>query len=253
MLDDPNLWVVLTLREDYVAALDPYAPLLFNRLRARFYMERMGVDAGAGRGPQAGRAGGPALCAPAWPSSWSTTCARCASPARRRPSPGQYVEPVQLQVVCYQLWENLGRGRTEDGTATTDRRQVQITLDDLAEAGDVDRALTQFYEETLAAVLADPAAAGVSERQLRAWFDEELITEAGTRGLVHQGEQRDRQPAQRRGAGLAAPLPGARRGPRRGYVDRAGARPVCGADECDVWPYRDSLGVPLCCSQWVLQ
>ena len=27
MRDDPNLWVVLTLREDYVAALDPYAPL----------------------------------------------------------------------------------------------------------------------------------------------------------------------------------------------------------------------------------
>ena len=43
MLDDPNLWVVLTLREDYVAALDPYAPLMADRLRARFYMERMGV------------------------------------------------------------------------------------------------------------------------------------------------------------------------------------------------------------------
>ncbi|MFZ1595214.1 MAG: formylglycine-generating enzyme family protein, partial [Anaerolineae bacterium] len=53
---------------------------------------------------------------------------------------------------------------------------------------DVDRALTQFYEETLAAALADPAAAGVSERQLRSWFDKELITEEGTRGLVHQGE-----------------------------------------------------------------
>ena len=52
----------------------------------------------------------------------------------------------------------------------------------------MDRALTQFYEETLAAALADPAAAGVSERQLRAWFDKELITETGTRGLVHQGE-----------------------------------------------------------------
>jgi formylglycine-generating enzyme required for sulfatase activity len=56
----------------------------------------------------------------------------------------------------------------------------------LKEAGDVDRALTQFYEETLAAALADPAAAEVSERQLRTWFDEELITAAGTRGLVHQ-------------------------------------------------------------------
>ena len=37
---------MLSLREDYVAALDPYAPLVFNRLRARFYMERMGAAAG---------------------------------------------------------------------------------------------------------------------------------------------------------------------------------------------------------------
>ena len=52
----------------------------------------------------------------------------------------------------------------------------------------MDRALTQFYEETLAAVLADPPAP-VTERQVRAWFGEELITEVGTRGLVHQEQQ----------------------------------------------------------------
>ena len=45
MQADPNLWAVLTLREDYVAALDPYAPFMADRLRGRFYMERMGVDA----------------------------------------------------------------------------------------------------------------------------------------------------------------------------------------------------------------
>ena len=45
MAADPLLWVVLTLREDYVAALDPYARLLSNRLRARFYMQRMGYEA----------------------------------------------------------------------------------------------------------------------------------------------------------------------------------------------------------------
>ena len=62
-------------------------------------------------------------------------------------------------------------------------------MDDLAQAGDVDRALTQYYEDTIKAVLDDPAAAGVSERQLRTWFDEQVITEAGTRGLVHQSAQ----------------------------------------------------------------
>ncbi len=45
MLDDPQLWVVLTLREDYVAALEPYAGLLADRMRARFYMQRMVVKA----------------------------------------------------------------------------------------------------------------------------------------------------------------------------------------------------------------
>ena len=40
---NPDLWVLLTLREDYVASLDTYAPLLDGRLQARFYMERMGV------------------------------------------------------------------------------------------------------------------------------------------------------------------------------------------------------------------
>jgi hypothetical protein len=101
--------------------------------------------------------------------------------------PGQYVEPVQLQVVCFQMWENLGKG--EEGKEGKEGQEAEeITLEDLAVAGDVDRALTQFYEETLVTALADSGAAGVSERQVRTWFDEELITEAGTRGLVHQGE-----------------------------------------------------------------
>ncbi len=173
---DPNLWVVLSLREDYVAALDPYAPLVFNRLRARFYMERMGVAAGldAIRKP-AELAGRPFAEGVAEQLANNLRQVRVAG--QEATVAGQYVEPVQLQVVCYQLWENI-----------KNRPAGLITTTDLAEAGDVDRALTQFYEETLAAALADSAAAGVSERQLRAWFDEKLITDEGTRGLVHQGE-----------------------------------------------------------------
>ena len=45
MRADPKLWVVLTLREDHLAALDPFASLMADNLRARFYMERMGVEA----------------------------------------------------------------------------------------------------------------------------------------------------------------------------------------------------------------
>ncbi|MBP7961458.1 MAG: WD40 repeat domain-containing protein [Caldilineaceae bacterium] len=174
---NPTLWVVLSLREDYVAALDPYAPLTFNRLRARFYMERMGVAAAldAIRKPaDLGRR--PFALGVA--EKLVDDLRQVRVPGQESTVAGQHVEPVQLQVVCYQMWEKLAKGTEES----------QITFKDLAEAGDVNQALIQFYVETLAAALADPAAAGMSERQLRGWFDKKLITEAGTRGLVHQGE-----------------------------------------------------------------
>ena len=46
---------------------------------------------------------------------------------------GQYVEPVQLQVVCYQLWENIKR-----------RAFRPISRANLKRAGDVDRALHEM-------------------------------------------------------------------------------------------------------------
>ena len=219
LLDDPNLWVVLTLREDYVAALDPYADLTFNRLRARFYMKRLEAEAAldAIRKP-AEIAGRPFASGVA--EQLADNLRQVRVPGQEKTIASQYVEPVQLQVVCYQLWENLGKGT--EGT--------QITFENLAEAGNVNQALTQFYEETLAAALADPAAKGSSERQLRAWFDNELITEAGTRGLVHQGEAETGGLPNGVVRALQRPLPGAGRGARRGYVDRTGARSVRGAD-----------------------
>jgi dipeptidyl aminopeptidase/acylaminoacyl peptidase len=177
MLDDPNLWVVLALREDYVAALDPYAPLLADRLRARFYMERMGVDAALNAIREPTRLGGRPF-APGVAEKLTDDLRQVRVPGQEGPVPGQYVEPVQLQVVCYQLWENI-KGRPAG----------PITAQDLAEAGDVNQALSRFYEQTLQEVLANPAASGVTERQLRTWFDKELINEAGTRDLVRQGAE----------------------------------------------------------------
>ena len=76
-------------------------------------------------------------------------------------------------MVCYQLWENL-----------KERPLGEISQQDLVELGDVDKALAQFYEQTLAKVLKD---CGVSEIDLRNWFETELITESGTRGTVYRG------------------------------------------------------------------
>ncbi|MCB0183863.1 MAG: SUMF1/EgtB/PvdO family nonheme iron enzyme, partial [Caldilineaceae bacterium] len=182
LLDDPNLWVVLALREDYVAALDPYAELTFNRLRARFYMERMQASNGLEAVRRPAELGGRPF-APGVAEQLVDELRQVRVPGGDDTIPGQYVEPVQLQVVCYQLWERLAEGAEGPD-------EPPISFEDLAEAGDVNQALEQFYAETLAAVLAEKGVheAGVSERGLRTWFDKELITETGIRNTVFRNE-----------------------------------------------------------------
>jgi hypothetical protein len=84
---------------------------------------------------------------------------------------GEFVEPVQLQVVCYNLLERLPPATTT------------ITLELYRKFGDPDEALESFYEQALAAALASTS---IDEGQLRDWFERSLITPAGTRGLVYQ-------------------------------------------------------------------
>jgi hypothetical protein len=190
LLDDPTLWVVLTLREDFVAALDPYAPLLFNRLRARFYMERMGEESALEAVRRPADLGGRPFAAGV-AKKLVDELRQVRVPGREETIPGQYVEPVQLQVVCYQLWKRLheeevglpAAGGGAKGTKT-------ISMGDLAVAGNVDQALKEFYIQTLAAVLKEEAVkeVGVIERTLRTWFDKELITDTGSRNTVFRNE-----------------------------------------------------------------
>ncbi|MCB8920137.1 MAG: WD40 repeat domain-containing protein [Ardenticatenaceae bacterium] len=172
LLDDPLLWVVLTLREDFVAALRPYQRLLFNNMRARYYMQRMEASSAQEAVEQPAALGGRQF-APGVAKILVDNLRQIRIQGEGTQA-GQFVEPVQLQVVCFQLWENL---RDSDSTL--------ITQQDLEELGDVDIALSQYYEETIAAALAQTS---MSEVELRAWFDQELITEAETRGTVYQGE-----------------------------------------------------------------
>jgi hypothetical protein len=180
MAADPYLWVVLSLREDYVAELDPYAGLLPGHLRARFYMQRMGYEAAleAVEKPakQFGRRFQPGVAESLVDNLRQIRVHSTDSSNPVRTRPGQFVEPVQLQVVCYQLWQNL-IGQAGDA----------ITQQDLEELGNVDQALAQFYEQALDEVVRKT---DVSEIKLRNWFETQLITEAGTRGTVYRGRRR---------------------------------------------------------------
>ncbi|MET0594116.1 MAG: hypothetical protein ABW133_15555, partial [Polyangiaceae bacterium] len=83
--------------------------------------------------------------------------------------PGPYVEPVQLQLVCDDLWQKLP-GDVEE-----------ITLEHWEKLGSVDQALGQFYEKALRDCIANT---GVDEAQLRGWFESQLITPGRTRGMA---------------------------------------------------------------------
>ena len=202
----PRLWVVLTLREDFVAPLEPYAELLPNRLRARYYMQRMSQDAAleAVRRPAA-TYGLPFAAGVA--ETLVDNLRRVRVQFQDEPQLGEYVEPVQLQVVCYELWQKLHAlpGLTPTGgreqrmpaspgeAAGGEAEGREITEADLP-LGHIDQALTHFYEDALAEVLEDPAAraGGTDERRLRTWFDRELITAEGIRNAVARNEQTGR-------------------------------------------------------------
>jgi hypothetical protein len=177
MADDPLLWVVFSLREDYVAALDQYIHLLPDKLRGRFYMQRLGHEAAleAIKRPaeQYGRSFAPGVAEALADNLRQIRVYGSRSVGQAKTQLGQFVEPVQLQVACYQLWENL-----------RDRPLGQITEQDLKELGDVDTALAQFYEEVITEAVEKT---NVSAIDLREWFESQLITEAGTRGTVYRG------------------------------------------------------------------
>ena len=178
----PNLWVVLTLREDYIAGLEPYSHLAPNRLRARFYMQRMGIESAREAVEQpAANAKRPFAGGVAGMLVDNLRMVRTAGQTEYHA--GEYVEPVQLQVVCFQLWEDL---RSKEAAT------IELTdLERLARGGSlaeyVDGALSDFYEKAIARVLETPEI-GVTEPALRSWFSDKLITKAGTRSIVFRNE-----------------------------------------------------------------
>ncbi len=179
MDDFPNLQFVLTLREDYIAQLEPYAHLVPGKFRSRYYMERLGqrgaLEAIQGPARRLGRPFVPEV-AQKLVNDLSTVQVRQPDDTLE-PQPGQYVEPVQLQVVCYSLWEQL------PGDCK------QITQEHLNQyVGDVDKALGNYFAMRVEAVAQEMKMRGrdVSEHDIRDWFGNKLITSDGVRNMVAQ-------------------------------------------------------------------
>ncbi|HEV3409175.1 MAG TPA: ATP-binding protein, partial [Chthoniobacterales bacterium] len=104
----PTLKVVFVMREEYIAQLEVYSDNLPEKLRVRMRLERL-----------RGNSALTAVVKPfqSWGLSFEEHAAeklmaelaeiRVAEGQQFREARGEFVEPVQLQVVCQFLWENL--------------------------------------------------------------------------------------------------------------------------------------------------
>jgi hypothetical protein len=137
---DAFLRVLFVIREDHLAQLDTYTGLLPEQLRARFRLERLRREAAlaAVEGPlkDTTRSFAPGV---AQNLVDQLLTIRVEVQAGQPPieTPGEFVEPVQLQVVCQSLWAELPSAVTK------------ITPDHLRDFGDIDQALTRFYENAV--------------------------------------------------------------------------------------------------------
>src|SRR5215217_3268204 len=176
---DPLLRVLFSMREDFIAELDPYVPLLPEKLRTRLRLERLRDTTALGAVIQpletVQSSNGRRRFAPEVAESLVNNLlqVKVKTPEGIKKVKGEFVETLQLQVVCQALWENLG----DDA--------YLITHYDLEAYGDVDKALGHFYENAIKNTV---ARTGIKQGKLRQWFERALITPTGTRGTVFRGE-----------------------------------------------------------------
>ena len=167
-----DLRVLMVMREDYLGEMTPYAHRFPDQLDARFRLERLrSREALSAVTEPAADAGCP----------FTEDAARTLVENLSREHggrQGEYVEPVQLQVVCHELWRNLPAGSRRIGTEL------------LREVGDVDQALARFYAGEVKRVAGDT---GVPRRTIRDWVEERLILEGRLRGQCARVEDPARQ------------------------------------------------------------
>jgi WD40 repeat protein len=164
-------WALFATREEYVAALTPYGRSIPTRFATSFRLDLLPKAAAieAIREP-ACEAGVEFEQAGVEELERSLSLVRVQQPdGTVTEVPGDYVEPVQLQVVCRRLWDTL------PPAATT------ITAEHVKGVGQVARALADYYDDV---VMAAAQQADGGERAVREWVEKALITPNGLRGEV---------------------------------------------------------------------
>ena len=214
VLRDRGHWALFSMREDFLAALDPYLPHLPTRLRTTYRLDLLSVHAGARGDAPPGRADGRRLHRGGRPAAGGRPPARTRAAAERG-SPRSSA-PTSSRSSCRSPATCCGR--------CCRRTPREITQADVEALGGVDQALAGLLRRPGRAFAAEQT--GVPERAIRDWFEEHLITPQGLRSQVLEGpEAADR--AGHRVLGRAPRRPPRPRGDApAGDLVRAGARPA---------------------------
>jgi WD40 repeat protein len=172
-LRDRTRWALFAMREEYVAALMLYERSIPTRFVTRFRLDLLQKAAAMEAIREPARAAGFEFDAEAVEDLVRVlSIVRVQQPdGTITEEPGDYVEPVQLQVACRRLWATL------PSTAT------KITADHVRSVGQVSLSLTDYYDDVVTA--AGQVADG-GERAVRQWVEKALISPNGIRSEVMQ-------------------------------------------------------------------
>ena len=85
--------------------------------------------------------------------------------------PGEFVEPVQLQIVCGRIWNQIPASARS------------ISASHVSTHGDVGDALLEYDEEQVTAVASELE---LAPRPVRQWFERRFITDDHRRGRVFE-------------------------------------------------------------------
>lgn len=180
VLRNPEVWVLFSMREEFVPALDPFLYLIPTRLKTRFRLELLTKEAAA-EAIQKPAQSQKVLFTDEALEFLTQDLAKIVVQdldGNKKEKIGNYIEPVQLQVVCSNIWDDF-----------IEKKQVtQITKPDIqnSQVSNVDAALGQFYARTVETI----ANSKNAESPIRLWFENHLITQHGIRGQVIQEPQK---------------------------------------------------------------
>lgn len=169
---DSRLRVVFAIREEYIAHMDSFAPLMPERLRTRFRLERLREEAALLAVTMPLKGTGYSF-APGAAEKLVRDLLRVPvkSAAGTVEVPGEFAEPVQLQVVCKRMWESLPLGVKE------------IDENFIENYGNANDSLASYYDVSITIAAKK---SNIKEGVLRRWFGQKLITPDRTRGTVYK-------------------------------------------------------------------